>query len=288
MRPEKAYKNMRFLTSGEARTIRMLCEYEEPAQRFKARGIDRTIVFFGSARTLPPQTAGTRLEQALQALEQADVDGRAAAEQAVEAARRKVAMSRFYADAHDLSRRLTKWNQERKGPAEYVICSGGGPGIMEAANRGASEVEGGRSIGLCISLPFEEEVNAYVTEGLAFEFHYFFMRKYWFVFPAWGLVAFPGGFGTLDELFECMTLRQTQKLERPVPIVLYGSDYWRRILNLEAMVEAGTISPGDVDLFHFSDSPEDAFQHLTTAIGEIERQGWGDGFRSNRRSWRRP
>jgi len=287
MKPEKAYKNMRFLTSPEARTIRMLCEYEEPAKRLRDRGIDHTIVFFGSARLTSRKDAEARLHEAQSRRDDAPVDGRGAQDALVAVAERRVFMSRYFEEAQVLARMITRWSRERKHVPEYVVCTGGGPGIMEAANKGASEAEGGKSVGLCISLPFEEQANPFVTEGLGFEFHYFFMRKYWFVFPARAIIVFPGGFGTLDELFEAITLRQTRKLERPVPIVLYGTEYWREIIGFDAMVKWGTISPQDVDLLHFSDTPQDAFDHVTRSLEEIEKGTWEQPEKKAKRPRRR-
>ena len=229
---QKAYKNLDFLHSPAGRTVRILCEYEEPRQRLRDQHIRDTIVVYGSART----QAGTR----------------------------------FYEEARELSRRLTEWSMDNEA-GRYVICTGGGPGIMEASNRGASEVDGGRSVGLGISLPFEEKVNTYVRPELAFEFHYFFMRKYWFMYLAKAAVIMPGGFGTLDELFESLTLRQTGKIKKPLPTVMYGTDYWRGVLNLQAMVDEGTIAQKDLDLVHWSDSVDDAFEYLTTVLVENTR-----------------
>ncbi len=256
---EKAYKNLTFLNSPEARTIRILCEYEEPKQRFEKAGVENTIVLFGSARTLSNEEATGLLATAE---ESGDAD-------AIADAQRKVRHSQFYEDARELSKRITEWSMERSG-ADYLICTGGGPGIMEAGNRGAAEVPGGRSVGLGISLPFEEDLNPYVTDGLDFEFHYFFTRKYWFMYLAKALVVCPGGFGTLDEFAELLTLVQTQKIKKPVPIVLFGKQYWQDILNIEKMVEWGTISAKDLDLFFYTDSVDEAFAHLTTALEQDE------------------
>ena len=256
----KAYKNLSFLNSAAARTIRILCEYEEPRQRFTDQKVRDTIVLFGSARTLSRTQAEAQMDTAR---------GTGRAEEILEA-ERKLVQSEYYEAARELSRRMTAWSMERGGERDYLICTGGGPGIMEAGNRGASEVPGGRSVGLGISLPFEEDVNEYVPDELAFEFHYFFTRKYWFMYLAKALVVFPGGFGTLDEFAELLTLVQTQKIKKRVPIVLYGSEYWGGILNLEKMVEWGTISVGDLDLFHYSDTVEDAVDFLSRALVEIE------------------
>jgi uncharacterized protein (TIGR00730 family) len=211
-------------------------------------------VFFGSART----PSRERAERALAALQ-----GKPTREEVLlEQARMAVQWSRYYEDARTLASMLTKWSKSLEAPFHrFVVCSGGGPGIMEAANRGAREA-GGKTIGLNIRLPFEQGPNPYISKGLHFEFHYFFMRKFWFAYLAKALVVFPGGFGTLDELFEILTLVQTQKLSRQIGVLLYGTEYWDRILDFEPMVEAGAISPEDVELFRRTDSPEEAFEHL--------------------------
>ena len=260
--PEKAYKNLDFLASPSARHIRILCEYEEPRQRFLKHGIHHTIVFFGSARTLSGEVARARLEEA-NASTEPDADAR---EKLVAKAELDLRMSRYYDEARELSRRLTEWSMEQDAGRHFLICSGGGPGIMEAANRGAQDVPGGRSLGLGISLPFEQGVNQYVTPELGFEFHYFFTRKYWFLYLCKALVIFPGGFGTLDELFETLTLVQTGKIKKKLPIILYGTEYWSKVLNIAAMPEFGTISPADIDLVHVTNDLEDAFEHLTRRL----------------------
>jgi uncharacterized protein (TIGR00730 family) len=258
----KAYKNLSFLNSPEARTIRILCEYEEPRKRFREKDVENTIVLFGSARTLSR-------EQAVEALSAAEAGGN---ETEITTAQNKVRLSRYYEEARELSKRLTQWSTDRAG-SEYLICTGGGPGIMEAGNRGAADIPGGRSVGLGISLPFEEDLNAYVSEDLAFEFHYFFTRKYWFMYLAKALIVFPGGFGTLDEFAELLTLVQTQKITKSLPIILYGPEYWSEVINVDKMVEWGTISAKDLDLLHTSDSVDDAFDHLVSMIEEIETRG---------------
>jgi len=259
--PIKAYKNLEFLNSPAARPIRILCEFEETRQRLLKHGVHNTIVFFGSARTKSSEVAKTMLADAHSAIGRGDADADALLHQAEIASR----MSVYYESARELSSRLTAWSMERTGK-HYVVSSGAGPGIMEAANRGASEVDSGRSVGLGISLPFEAGNNDYVTEELSFEFHYFFTRKYWFLYLAKALICFPGGFGTMDELFETLTLMQTGKIKKNLPIVLFGSDYWSKVINTEAMAEFGTISPGDVDLLHMSDSVDDAFAYLTAQM----------------------
>lgn len=274
---EKAYKNLEFLTSNEARTIRMLCEYEEPQRRFEHEGVRDTVVVFGSARVKPSAEAAEILAQAQQEL--ADEQTSAAPhpdrvthlERGVRQAERGARIARYYDETRELCRRLTEWSMTRERP--YLVCSGGGPGIMEAANRGAADAVGGRSVALGISLPFEEKVNRFATPELAFEFHYFFMRKYWFAYLAKAMVIMPGGFGTLDEMAEVLTLRQTGKIKKRLPMVLYGREYWDDVLNMDAMVEWGTISEKDLLLMHRSDSVDDAFAFLTTALEANERSG---------------
>src|SRR5690349_2266368 len=235
--PEKAYKNLEFLASPAARHIRILCEYEEPRQRFLKSGVHHTIVFFGSARIRSSDTAHAALDVARSRL--AAAPGDPAATAGVGKAELDLRMSRYYDEARELARRLTEWSMTQEDGRRFLISSGGGPGIMEAANRGAADVPGGKSVGLGISLPFEQGVNQYVTPELAFEFHYFFTRKYWFLYLCKALVIFPGGFGTLDELFETLTLVQTGKIKKKLPIVLYGKSYWSAVLNLGAMAEFG-------------------------------------------------
>ncbi|MFH1466013.1 MAG: LOG family protein [Pseudomonadota bacterium] len=271
----KAYTNTEFLKSRAARAIRILAEYEEPRQRLEAQGVENTVVVFGSARPLPGEVAKSRLSHAQRDLTLARTEGeRAVAQEAIRVAEQRVRLSRYYDDARLLSRMLTEWSVDRDGGKKYVICSGGGPGIMEAANRGAADVEGGRSVGFGITLPFEERVNQYVPDELAFEFHYFFMRKYWFVYKASALVAFPGGFGTMDELMESMTLRQTGRLAKRMPLLLYGSEYWKRVLDIEAMAEWGTISQRDLDLVHYADTPKEACEYLIASLIAVEAGTW--------------
>lgn len=263
----KAYKNLEFLNSRDARVIRILAEYLEPLQRLKKERVEDTVVFFGSARTKPLQEAKTYL---------AELETRAAATEAeepdltklIEKARNELIISRYYQDAVDLASKLTTWSKGLGSDHRFIICSGGGFGMMEAANKGASEA-GGKSIGFNISLPHEQLPNQYITPELNFEFHYFFMRKYWFTYLAKALVIFPGGFGTLDELFEVLTLIQTKKLEKELPIVVFGMEYWQQVLNLEAMVKYGTISEEELDLIHFSDSVDDVFDYLKNELTRI-------------------
>jgi uncharacterized protein (TIGR00730 family) len=250
--PEKAYKNLDFLMSREARTIRMLAEYLEPQARFRHYRITDTVVFFGSARARPVADA----EQVLLAAE------RAGDATAIEAARSQLRLARYYDDARALARMLTAWSKGLELPnRRFIVCSGGGPGIMEAANRGASDAAG-ISIGLGISLPEETTANAYITRELGFEFHYFFTRKFWFVYLAKGLVVFPGGFGTLDEVFELLTLIQTRKIGKAMPVLLYGREFWDEVVDFGALVRWGTISPEDVSLFRVVSTPDEAFTIL--------------------------
>ncbi|MFK7931229.1 MAG: LOG family protein [Myxococcota bacterium] len=258
--PTKAYKNLDFLNSAPARHIRILCEYEETRQRFLAHDVQNTIVMFGSARTLPGDVARAQLEEAL-----ASDDGSDASKAAIAKAEHLHAQSAYYDAARELSRRLTEWSMNRDAGRKYQVCTGGGPGIMEAGNRGASDA-GGESVALGISLPFEPGVNDYATEDLAFEFHYFFTRKLWFLYPAKAILFFPGGFGTMDELFETLTLVQTGKIKNPLPMLLFGMSYWKRVLNMDEMVLAGTISETDPDLMYQTDDVDEAFNWLVAAL----------------------
>lgn len=260
--PLKAYKNLDFLTSEKARSIRVLSELTEPSIRFETEGIKDTIVLFGSARIQPENEANAQLAKAKAQI--TDPENPTSIEQAaLRKARSAVRSASYYKAAVQLSKELTEWSMNLPASAQrrFFICSGGGPGIMEAANEGAHRA-GGKSVGLGISLPFEQGVNDYVTEELKFEFHYFFVRKYWFVLMAKALVAFPGGFGTLDELFETLTLIQTKKIEQPAPIVLFGSEFWNSIINFDALIDWGTISPDDKHLFRIVDSVEEAKDYI--------------------------
>jgi len=230
LKKAKAYRDPTFINSKDARTLRILAEYLEPKARFEAQGVEDTIVFFGSARLKPE--------------------------------------SKYCEAAHSLAFRLTQWSKalvskERR----FVVCTGGGPGIMAAANRGASEAHG-LNAGLSISLPREEDINPHVTRELAFHFHYFFMRKFWFAYLAKAIIVFPGGFGTLDELFEALTLVQTKKMKKPMPIVLFGTEYWREVIDFDALVRHGTISAGDVELAYRTDSVDEAYDWVTAQLTE--------------------
>jgi len=259
--PTKAYKNLDFLNSRDGRTLRILSEYVEPQARFRHFRVEDTIVFFGSARIDDPERARRRLQETRAALAAATRPSKRLQQEEARA-RAAVRMSRYYADSRELARLLTDWSKSLKGSRHrFLVCSGGGPGSMEAANRGAADARG-RTVGLGISLPFEQSGNEYVSRELSFEFHYFFMRKFWFVYLAKAVVIFPGGFGTLDEMMEILTLIQTRKSSKRIPMVVYGSRFWKKVLNLEALVEFGTISRADLDLFRFADTPEAAFEYL--------------------------
>ena len=257
---EKAYKNLDFLTSPEARVVRMLAEYPEPLKRFEEEQIENTIVFFGSARLRSTEDVQKDMRRESRAKKSPAKTRR------MQQLKEQLDMARYYDDAVELARMLAVWSNALPGNAcHYAICTGGGGGIVEAANRGA-RLGGGRSIGLNISLPFEQTPNAYISDDLCFEFHYFFMRKLWFAMPAKAMAVFPGGFGTFDELFELLTLVQTGKLGKHVPIVLYGPEFWDDILDVKALARRGLINPGDVELVHKSDTPQDAFDFLTSEI----------------------
>jgi uncharacterized protein (TIGR00730 family) len=254
-----AYLYPEFLESPEARPIRILAEYLEPLRRFKEQQIQDTVVFFGSAR-VDSRDRSERALQMLRARGEEDADEQYLAE--LSKGRRALEWARYYEDAREVARLLTAWSMTLESPNHrFVVTSGGGPGIMEAANRGAREA-GGKTIGLNIRLPFEQGANPYITDGLQFEFHYFFMRKFWFAYLAKALVIFPGGFGTCDELFEILTLVQTDKLSKQIGIILYGSDYWNQVLSLEPMAEWGAIANKDMDLLQRCDTPEAAFERL--------------------------
>jgi len=250
----KAYLKESFLTSSDARPLRMLAEYLEPRSRFDHYKIDDTIVFMGSARLVSRAQASAEMDAA----ERGEGDP--------QRARERLTMSRYYEDARELARRLTEWSKELADEERrFVVCTGGGPGIMEAANRGASEAKG-LNVGLTISIPMEEFDNRYVTRELSFHFHYFFMRKFWFAYLAKALLVFPGGFGTLDELFEILTLRQTQKMTKHLVIVLFGTTYWDEVVDFEALVRHGTIDRDDLRLFHRTDSVEEAYEIVTREL----------------------
>jgi len=255
-RAVKAYRNQPFLNSKDARPLRILAEYLEPKSRFEYHSVDDTIVFMGSARIKSREAAEAEVEKAK------------AGEGDLDRAYANLRMSTYYEAARELAGRLTKWSKELD-PKErrFVVCTGGGPGVMEAANRGAAEARG-TNVGLTISIPIEEFDNPYVTRELAFHFHYFFMRKFWFAYLAKAVIVFPGGFGTLDELFELLTLVQTKKMSKPLPIVLFGTEYWGQVINFDALVRYGTIGARDVDLMFRTDSVDEAYDWIVLQLAE--------------------
>jgi uncharacterized protein (TIGR00730 family) len=255
-----SFINKEFLHNKDGRAIRILAEFLEPEYRFRRFGIDDTIVFFGSARILPRRKALANLRKA----KSGSASSRAGAA-ALKKAEHDLDMSKYYEDAVDLSKRLSKWNKSQKN--EYAISTGGGPGIMEAANKGAWLAKG-PSIGLNIHLPFEQKANPYISPHLNFEFHYFFVRKFWFVYTAKAIIMFPGGFGTLDEMMEVLTLVQTERITKKMVMVLYGKEFWERVLNFDALVDTGMISPADLDLFKICSTVDEAFKYVTQSLTE--------------------
>ena len=263
-----AYENRTFLNSADGRILRILSEYAEPLARFRRERIQDTVVFFGSARFHSRHHA----QNALELLAKPGSARPADYETQIKKARAAVEMARYYEEARRLAHMLTQWSMQLPYKRHrFVVTSGGGPGIMEAANQGAREA-GGKTIGLNIRLPYEQMPNQYITPELNFEFHYFFMRKYWFAYLAKALVIFPGGFGTMDELFEILTLAQTQKLAKKILVLIYGKEYWNRVLNLSALVDAGTIAPEDLSLFRVVDTPEEGFQYLRNGLTKFHLQ----------------
>src|SRR5215813_8272748 len=254
-----AYQYGEFLESAEARPIRIFSEYLEPLRRFQEQKIQDTVVFFGSARV----DSRERAERALATLRARGVrHANEKYEAELTKSRKAVEWARYYEEARELAKLLTRWSLTLQSDNHrFVVTSGGGPGIMEAANRGASEA-GGKTIGLNIRLPFEQGANPYITQGLHFEFHYFFMRKFWFAYLSKALVIFPGGFGTCDELFEILTLAQTDKLSKKIAVILYGREYWEKVINLEPMAEWGAIAEQDKELIHWADTPDEGFDQL--------------------------
>ncbi len=260
----KAYKNPGFLSSRDARPLRILSEFLEPASRFNYYSVKDTIVFFGSARIKPRTETMRELRSLAKNGNKKKAASKKYREQLLKA-EIAVEMSRYYEDATELSRMITQWSKKLKLKNRLLVCSGGGPGIMEAANRGALLAKG-ESIGLNISLPFEQYPNQFITPKFNFEFHYFFMRKLWFMYLAKALVAFPGGFGTLDEFFELLTLLQTQKVNKKMTVILYGRSFWNKIVDFNALVKYGMISPDDMELFQFADTPQEAYTILKKGV----------------------
>lgn len=265
---KKAYDNKGFMHSPEARTIRMLTEYWHPNLQFQKKKVNKTIIFFGSARIHSKEYYNNRLRILNDNLDNYSGTEKDNLEKEINQLMKMQNSAKYYEDARKLSRLICDWSQTFPKKERFHICTGGGPGIMEAANRGAIDA-GAKSIGLNISLPFEQYPNPYLSKGLNFEFHYFFMRKLWFVMLAHAMIVFPGGFGTLDELMEVLTLRQTNKTSKTFPIVLYSGEFWKNLINFDYLIEIGTISREDMNLFKFVDTPEEAFEYLKKELIRI-------------------
>jgi uncharacterized protein (TIGR00730 family) len=257
LKSSKAYENEKFLNSADGRTLRILSEYLQPKSKFRQHKIVDTIVFFGSARLKSRRDSLADFKKVKKMNPKS-----AGFAKKLRYSQLMVDMSRYYEDAVDLSHRLTEWSLNLDTSANrFIVCTGGGPGIMEAANKGATKA-GGYSIGLNISIPFEQFVNRYVTNDLSFEFHYFFMRKFWFAYLSKALIIFPGGFGTMDECFELLTLVQTEKIKKKLLIVIYDEEYWKSVINFDVLVEKGMISESDLKLLNFCNSVDEVYQKI--------------------------
>jgi uncharacterized protein (TIGR00730 family) len=257
-----AYQNEPFISSPDGRILRILSEYIEPLSRFRREQIQDTVVFFGSARFHSLEAANKNLAELQRHTHLSEEEH----ERQMKRATAGIKMARYYEDARRLAQMLTQWSSHIPARRRrFVVTTGGGPGIMEAANLGAKEA-GGKTVGLNINLPFEQMPNPYISSPLNFEFHYFFMRKFWFAYLAKALVIFPGGFGTFDELFEILTLAQTEKLAKKILVVIYGSEYWKSLINFDVMIDSGTISAADLELFKMVDTPEEGFEYLREGL----------------------
>lgn len=308
----KAYKNESFINSSQARNIRIMCEYEETQIRLKENRIKASVLFFGSARAKDREGWELKVAEAEAEVAAAtDDESRKAAEKNLTKWKKCEWMGEAAEKVSKLAELVTRWSVSRRcvlgrehsfhgvtryhqmkksksamqepetdyesgpGSNQYLmVCTGGGPGFMEAANKGASRVKGARNMGMGITLPFEEGLNEYVTDELAFEFHYFFTRKFWMLYHCQALIVAPGGFGTLDELFEVLTLKQTGKVQKNLPVILFGKDYWQTVVNWQALVDFGTIAQEDVDALFFTDDPQEAFQYL---VGRLSKDGISGG-----------
>jgi uncharacterized protein (TIGR00730 family) len=262
----QAFDNKAYLHSREGRIIRVLAEFSEPKHRFEKAGILDTIVFFGSARTLPLKEAKKNLAELKQK--------KRVSAQELNKARTAVQMAAYYEDATRLSCRLSRWAKSMT--KTFAICSGGGPGIMEAVNKGA-RMANFPSIGFNISLPFEQAPNSYISRDLSFEFHYFFLRKFWFLYLAKALVIFPGGFGTMDEMMEVFTLVQTKKIQKDLIVILFGEEFWKKTINFDYLVEAGMIDDTDLRVFKFCSTVDEAFKVITNRLGRLLDRRKGKG-----------
>lgn len=270
VKPQKAYKNAAWVGGSHAKALRVMNEMQETEVRMAGSGVNKTILFFGSARSKSPEDHALAVAHAQGVLSATGTDARerAAAEEQLSRLARTAWMSAVYPSIQALARRLTEWSMSRIGPdgrLPYAVATGGGPGLMEAANRGAAEVEGALTIGCGISLPFEERLNPYVTPELSWEYHYFFVRKFSMCYWCRAFIVAPGGFGSFDELFEVLTLCQTSKIDHPdlLPIVLFGTAFWTSVVNWQMLADMGTISQADVARLFITDSVEDAFAHVT-------------------------
>lgn len=268
-KPPKAYRNQDFLNSSDARSIRVMCEFEEPRHRLQAEGVDNIVMLFGSARAKPKAEyeEAVRIAEAKALANPAD----AKAEQALSRLRKQAFLIPMFDATRDLAKLLTEWSMKRQaeGLASYHVGTGAGPGMMQAANHGA-HLAGGKSVGFGISLPFEDGLNPYVTPELGFEFHYFFTRKFWMTYKCMGLVVAPGGLGTCDELFELITLMQTGKVKRKLPVILIGKQFWHSCINWQSFVDYGMISEEDASQLIFVDTAEEAFEHLKKGLLKLE------------------
>ena len=269
LRSGKAYDDPEFIHSPDARTIRILTEYLYPEQYFRKYGVKKTILFFGSARSVPMK----RLEEDLKILNEryfnSDAEDKEKLKNRIEYFEKQRPISKLYDEAVELAKKVGDWSMSLPKWERYYICTGGGPGMMEAANKGALHANS-ESIGLNISLPFEQEPNQFITPELNFEFHYFFMRKFWFIYHAKAIVALPGGFGTLDEVMEILTLKQTQKVTKPLTILFYGEEFWKRVIDFDYWIEMGMISPEDMELFKFVNSPDEAFEKIVKDMETLD------------------
>ncbi len=265
---DKAYDNKDFLHSRDGRTLRILSEYLYPEKYFNSHNVNRVVVFYGSARSVSQVDWNATARDLQTQLTNATGDEKIAIQKKIEFHDRKKLISKYYDECEEIAYRFGKWSMELPEEKRYDICTGGGPGMMEAANKGAKR-SGCNSIGLNISLPFEQEPNQFITPSLNFEFHYFFMRKFWFVNLAKALVAMPGGFGTMDELFENLTLIQTKKLTRQVPVLLYPKVYWQKLIDFDYFLDMGMISKSDLDLFHFANTPDEAVDFLISELSNV-------------------
>ncbi len=252
-----AYKDADFLSSPNLRPVRMELEMLKPELAFRQHSIRSTVVVFGGTRITEPVTAKEKLQRAEARLADTPDDPRR--KRAVDRARRIAAKSHYYDVARQFANLVSSSCQE-EDHREYVMVTGGGPGIMEAANRGAYEV-GAKSIGLNIQLPHEQEPNPYITPELCFQFHYFAMRKFHFILRAQALVVFPGGFGTLDELFDALTLRQTNRMQ-DIPIIMFGREFWQKVIDFQYLADEGTIDDADLDLFRYAETAEEAWNMI--------------------------